>query len=135
MKLQSNKNTTVITSIAFCLAFLSFCTPTFATYSSLAEGSFSSSPSVAIDGTGQKSLADFGRVLGQRLAGVRQELRGVADGHVLESSSSWSISSSSRSVDVANVSSGIQVHHAFQDISGHVYASYIDLLAKEGIVI
>ena len=82
MKLQSNKNTIIISSIAFCLACLSFCAPTFASYSSLAEESFSASstPIQAVDG--QKGLADFGQVLGQRLAGVWQEVRGLVGGRL-----------------------------------------------------
>lgn len=138
MKLQSNKNTIVISSITFCLAALSFCAPTFASYSSLSDESFSSSSQITrVDE--QKSLEDFGEVLGQRLAGVWQEVRGLIDGRQVEQSAS-SISSSSfiadsHAVDVATLfSPAVSVSNYFVDISGHAYASYINLLAKEGIV-
>ena len=82
MKLQSNKNTIIISSIAFCLACLSFCAPTFASYSSLAEESFSASSTSLEAVDGEKGLADFGEVLGQRLAGVWQEVRGLVGGRL-----------------------------------------------------
>jgi hypothetical protein len=139
MKLQSNKNTIVISSIAFCLACLSFCAPTFASYSSLEEESFLPSTNVSTNGDGEKSLADFGEVLWQRLAGVWQEVRGLVDGRQVEqSASSFSLSSTnanSHAVDVATLfSSGVHVDNYFSDTSGHTHASYINLLAKEGIV-
>lgn len=138
MKLQSNKNTIVLTSIAFCLACLSFCAPTFASYSSLAEESFSPSPDTSsIDG--QKSLADFGQVLSERLVGVWQEVRGLVDwrqlAHNAPSISSSSTNTSPNALDVASLfSSDVSVTNYFTDISGHAHASYINLLAKEGIV-
>lgn len=139
MKLQSNKNTIVISSIAFCLAALSFCAPTFASYSSLSDEAFSPSTDTIVSADGKKSLADFGQVLGQRLAGVWQEVRGLVDGRQVEQSAS-SISSSSfvpnsNAIDVATLfTTGAQGHNYFTDISGHTHASYINLLAKEGIV-
>jgi len=139
MKLQSNKNTIVITSITFCLACLSFCAPTFASYSSLPDESFSATTNVTSTVDGQKSLSDFGQVLGQRLAGVWQEVRGLVNGQQVQQQaspiSSSSISTNPNAVDIsALLSSGVQDSNYFTDISGNADASYINLLAKEGIV-
>ncbi len=139
MKLQSNKNTIIISSMAFCLACLSFCAPTFASYSSIPGESFSSSTDTVVGVEGQKSLADFGQVLGQRLAGVWQEVRGLVDGRQVEQSvssfSSSSVTPNSNAIDVDSLfTSGVQLPNYFTDISGHDHASYINLLAKEGVI-
>lgn len=139
MKLQSNKNTIVISSMTFCLACLSFCAPAFASYSSIPDESFSPSADTVVAVDGQKSLADFGQVLGQRLVGVWQEVRGLVDGRQVgqpvSSFSSSSVSTNSNAIDLESLfRSGVQVNNYFTDINGHDHASYINLLAKEGIV-
>lgn len=138
MKLQSNKNTIATLSLLSCLAGLLLGTSASAGYASLPEESFSSSPqTVTMSDDSSKSLSDFGEVLGQRLAGVWQEVRGLVgdrdDGSSLLSSASPSISSH-QAIAVSSLVSSGNVENYFSDIAATPNARYINLLAKEGIV-
>jgi hypothetical protein len=140
MKLQSNKNTITSLSLLSCLACLLLGTSTSAAYASLPEESFSyTTPVASASVDGQKSLADFGQVLGQRLAGVWQEVRGLVgervSGSPVLSLSTSSHASADQAIPVSDlvVSSGVQNY--FSDITAHPHARYINLLAKEGVVL
>lgn len=138
MKLTSNtnKSSTLVLGFTLCLAGLSFSLPSFASYSSLPEESFSLSTGVQIvSPTWQKSLAEFGDVLTKRLAGVWQEVRGLVWDRLLSSISSTT-SPSTPTVDVtALLQSGIQqLPSYFTDTASDSHAYFINLLAKEGIV-
>ncbi len=112
---------------------------TFAGYASLPEESFSPVATVSSEtSAGDKSLADFGEVLWQRLAGVWQEVREMiwdrSAWSSLLSSSASTVAPSSQAIDVRTLSSGVQLVNYFADTENHPHASYINLLAKEGIV-
>ncbi len=140
MKLPTNKNAKTVLSLAFCRACLLLGASTFASYASLSEESFSLSSGVqTVTPAWQKSLADFGHVLGQRLAGVWQEAVGLVDGRsawssLLSSSASPTVSTTGALDADALLPTSVQIKNFFSDIAGDPHASYINLLAKERIV-
>jgi predicted aminopeptidase len=75
MKLPIHKNTTRMIGLASCLLFSSLGCSTFATYATLSSGTVAL---VTQEQAGQKTLEDFGQRLETRLAGVWQEIRGLA---------------------------------------------------------
>ncbi len=139
MKLQSNKNTTLTLSLLSCLAILLFGSSASATYASLPEESFSLLPqTVTVSEGSSKNISDFGTVLGQRLAGVWQEVRGLvttrdANGSVFSPLPSFH-GAPDQAIQVSSFVSTGSTGNYFSDIATSPFSRYITLLAQEGIV-
>lgn len=135
MKLPLNKNTTRMISLFSCLFVISSmgCS-TFAGYATLSSGTLSL-PLQQEDG--QKNLAEFGQRLGTRLAGVWQEIRGLAGERWL-TAQTFSLPSTKASTQqsfTGIVDFDDDFWNVFSDVEQHPQARFISLLAKEGIVV
>lgn len=135
MKLPFNKNTTRMISLVSCLLVISSlgCS-TFAGYATLSSG-ISSLPLQQEDG--QKNLEEFGQRLRTRLAGVWQEIRGLAGERWL-TAQTFSLPSTKASTQqsfTGIVDFDDDSWNVFTDVEQHPQARFISLLAKEGIVV